>query len=102
MEMRGAFARLLKTGSLSPNGHVQALVRLDKLRGSWREVDPTDTLRDRAELFVERFSIKGADSFQLAAAWIWSGGHPHGKPFIAEDLQLLATAVQLGFDGIEG
>jgi predicted nucleic acid-binding protein len=101
VEMRGAIARLLKIGALSPKEHVQALIRLDQLRRSWQEMEPTERLRERAETIVERSGMKGADSFQLAAAWIWCGGRPHNKPFIAADVQLLAAAVQLGFNGIE-
>ena len=102
VEMRGAFARLAKIGALSSNEQVQALVRMDQLRRAWLEMEPTEQLRERAESLVERFQMKGADSFQLAAAWMWCMGRPRHKPFISADLQLLAAAVQLGFNGIEG
>jgi predicted nucleic acid-binding protein len=101
VEMCGAFARLLKIGDLTANGHVQALVRLDRLRRSWDEIAPSERLRDRAESLVERFGMKGADSLQLAAAWVWSSGRPRNRPFISADVQLLAAAVQLGFNSIE-
>jgi predicted nucleic acid-binding protein len=88
-------------GQLSTNGQVQALVRLDRLRRDWQEVEPSEKLRERAEALVERFSLKGADAFQLAAAWIWCLGRPRNRPFISGDSQLLEAARQLGFNGIE-
>jgi predicted nucleic acid-binding protein len=101
VEMRGAFTRLVRMGQLSTNGQVQALVRLDRLRRDWQEVEPSEKLRERAEALVERFSLKGADAFQLAAAWIWCLGRPRNRPFISGDSQLLEAARQLGFNGIE-
>lgn len=101
VEMRSALARLMRIGQLTPNEQVQALVRLDHLRRDWREIDPAEELRERAEELVERFPLKAADALQLAAAWVWCLGRPRNRPFIAGDKQLLEAARQLGFNGIE-
>lgn len=101
VEMRGAFARLMRVGQLSSNGQVKAIVVLDRLRSEWREVQPSYQLRERAEEIIDRFSLKGADAFQLAAAWMWCLGSPRNRPFICGDTQLLEAARQLGFNGIE-
>lgn len=101
VEMRGAFARLSRTGQISSNGQVQALVVLDRLRREWREVDPSHRLRERAEEIIDRFSLKSADALQLAAAWIWCLGSPRNRPFICGDAQLLDAARELGFNAIE-
>jgi predicted nucleic acid-binding protein len=101
VEMRGAFARLVRMGQLTPNEQIQALVRLDQLRRDWLEIEPSGELRDRAESLVERFPLKAADAFQLAAAWIWCLGRPRNRPFISGDLQLLDAARRLGFKAIE-
>jgi predicted nucleic acid-binding protein len=101
VEMRGAFARLVRSGQLQSNEQAQALVRLDQVRRTWKEIEPSERLRIRAEDVIDRFSLIGADSFQLAAAWTWCLGSPRGRPFIARDVQLLDAARQLGFSAIE-
>jgi len=99
--MRGAFARLVRKQQLTPNQRVQALVRLEQLRRDWLEVEPSEELRDRAESLIDRFPLKGADAFQLAAAWVWCLGRPRNRPFISGHAQLLDAARQLGFQSIE-
>ncbi len=101
VEMRGAFARLVRMGQLSPNDHVQAQVRLDSIRSDWREVDPSEPLREQAERLVDRFPLKAADAQQLAAALVWCIGRPEGRVFISGDSQLLEAARQLGFHAVE-
>lgn len=101
VEMRGAFARLVRMGQLSPNEHVQAQVRLDRMRSDWLEVEPSDTLREQAERLVDRFPLKAADAQQLAAAMTWCLGRTTGRAFISGDTQLLDAAKQLGFQDIE-
>jgi predicted nucleic acid-binding protein len=101
IEMQGAFARLLRIGQLTTSGQVQAQVRLDHLRRDWQEVEPSEELRERAEELVDRFPLKAADAFQLAAAWKWCLGRPRSRAFICGDAQLLSAARQLGFQGIE-
>jgi len=101
IEVRGAFARLVRMGQLISNGQVQAQVTLEKLRSIWREVDPSENLREQAERLVDRFPLKAADALQLAAALAWCGGRTKGQVFISGDTQLLDAARQLGFHGIE-
>jgi predicted nucleic acid-binding protein len=99
--MRSAFARLVRIGQLTPNEHVQAQVRLDRMRGIWQEVDPSEPLREQAERLVDRFPLKAADAQQLAAALAWCGNRPKSRTFISGDSQLLDAARQLGFQAIE-
>jgi predicted nucleic acid-binding protein len=101
VEMRGAFARLVRMGQLTPNGQVQAQVTLDRMRSDWLEVDPSEPLREQAERLVDRFPLKAADAQQLAAAMAWCIGRSKGRVFISGDSQLLEAARQLGFHGIE-
>jgi predicted nucleic acid-binding protein len=101
VEMRGAFSRLVRMGRLTSNMQVQALVRLDQLRRDWREIDPSEELRERAESLIERFSLKAADALQLAAAWSWCLGRPRNRPFLSGDAQSQDAARQLGFQVIE-
>jgi len=84
-------------GQITPNGQVQALVALDNLRQSWREIMAAIPIRLRAEELVERFPLTTGDALQLAAAWIWCDGHPRNRVVISGDRRLLEVAGQLGF-----
>ena len=97
VEIRGACSRLLRVGQLTSSEHVGAQVRLDELRSEWREVFPTEDLRERAERLVDRFPLNAADALQLAAALAWCLNRPKGRVFISDDRQLLDAAKQLGF-----
>jgi predicted nucleic acid-binding protein len=101
VEIRSGFARLVRMGQITPNEHVQAQVRLDRMRSEWLEVDPSESLREQAERLVDRFPLKAADAQQLAAALTWCIGRPKGRAFISGDIQLLDAARQLGFQAIE-
>jgi len=97
VEIRGACSRLLRLGQLTSSEYVGAQVRLAELRSEWREVFPTEDLRERAERLVDRFPLKAADALQLAAALAWCLNRPKGRVFISGDRQLLDAAKQLGF-----
>ena len=101
VEIRGAFARLLRMRQLTLTGHVEALVTLDDMRRVWHEVYPSEKLREQAERLVDRFPLKAADAQQLAAAMTWCLSRPRGRVFISGDTQLLDAARQLGFQAIE-
>jgi predicted nucleic acid-binding protein len=88
-------------GQLTPNGHVQAQVVLDRIRSVWQEIPPSEELRERAERLVDRFPLKAADAQQLASALVWCLDRPKGRVFISGDRQLLDAARQLGFQAIE-
>ena len=97
VEIRGAAARLLRTGLLTLTQHAGAQIRLTELRSLWREIFPNALLRDRAELLLDRFPLKAADALQLAAALAWTSGRPRDRAFISGDTQLLDAARELGF-----
>lgn len=101
VEMRGAFARLLRMGQLIPTAHVAAQFELGQFRFVWREVYPSEELREQAERLVDRLPLKAADALQLAAALSWCFGRPKGRLFISGDRQLLDAARELGFHAVE-
>lgn len=101
VEIRSAFARLLRMRQLTLAGQVQALVTLDRMRRVWREVYPSEPVREQAERLVDRFPLKAADALQLAAALAWCSGRPNARAFISGDAQLLDGAQQLGFHAIQ-
>lgn len=97
VEMRSAFERLLRTGHLTSPEYAAAGLRLDRLRRSWRELQPSEPLRAQAERLLAAYPLKAADALQLAAACIWSTGTPQNSVFISGDAQLLEAARQSGF-----
>jgi predicted nucleic acid-binding protein len=101
VEMRSAFARLLRMGQLTPAEHAVARECLDQMRHAWRELQPSEPLREQAESLLDRFPLKAADALQLAAALAWCLGRPNQRVFISGDGQLLEAARQLGFHAVE-
>jgi len=80
---------------------VQAQVALDDLCFNWREIPPSEDLRDQAERLVDRFPLKAADALQLAAAMAWCLGCTKSRAFISGDKQLLDAARHLGFQAFQ-
>lgn len=100
VEMRSAFARLLRLGQLTLSEYALSGEGLDQLRHGWREMQPTGSLRSEAEALLDRFPLKAADALQLAAAMVWTSGKPRNRLFISGDAQLLKAAQQVGFEAI--
>jgi predicted nucleic acid-binding protein len=100
VEIQAAFARLLRESEVTQDQYLRAKKSLEILRQGWRELQPTENLRARAESLVDRFPLKAADALQLAAAMAWCLDNPRGRKFISGDKQLLQAASQLGFDVI--
>ena len=101
IEVRSAFGRSFRNGQVSSNGRVQAVVALEDLRRTWREILPDIQIRQRAEEIVERFPLTAADALQVGAAWICCSGHPRNRVFISGDRRLLEVVGQLGFTIVE-
>lgn len=95
--MRSAFERLRRMGQLTASEHATAELRLENLRRGWRELQPSDALRAQAEAFLKAYTLKAADSLQLAAAWNYSDGKPQNLILISADAQLLEAARKAGF-----
>ena len=100
VEVRSAIARLVRTGLLIHADLAYAHRVLSVLRSNWTEIQPSETLRNEAESFVDQFQLKAADAQQLAAAYIWASRRPPGRVFLSGDAHLLAAAKQLGFQVI--
>src|SRR6185437_16108891 len=71
VEMQSALARLARAGRLAGDEHIEARQRVEDLRKSWREIQPSETLRNLAETLLDRFPLRAAAPLQLAAALIW-------------------------------
>jgi predicted nucleic acid-binding protein len=69
-----------------------------RLADSWSVIQPSDGLRAKAAQLVERYDLRAADTFQLAAALAWCEDAPQGCIFLTADQKLREAALLSGFD----
>ena len=95
--MRTALARARRETRISDKQHRQALNTLERLGESWREILPSDRVRDLAAGLAERPELRAGDALQLAAAMVWCNGEPRGRVFFCLDRRLALAAEHAGF-----
>jgi len=80
VEMASALARLVRMKQLDPSDWTRARKLAKTLADSWSMIQPSDALRAKSAQLVDRYDLRAADSFQLAAAleW-WSGANTRHK-----------------------
>lgn len=100
-EARSAFARDMRSGILTPVEYEHAQQRLQILRHSWREIQPTEPLRNLAESLLDRYQLRAADALQLAAAYTWTLNRPFNRYLISGDKRFLQAAGEVGFRVIQ-
>ena len=97
VECVSAISRRAREGTLVPEGEASARGLLNDLSESWTEAQPTARLRNLAEQVLNVHSLRAADALQLAAALIWCGEQPQGRPFVCLDDRLRNAAARFGF-----
>jgi predicted nucleic acid-binding protein len=97
VEIHSAIARLHRSGKLRDDARQAALNRLSVLSQGWREVLPSDKLRDQAGVLLDMYSLRAAGSLQLASAMIWCQQRTARRRFVSSDLRLCQAAAQAGF-----
>ncbi|HET7870899.1 MAG TPA: type II toxin-antitoxin system VapC family toxin [Terriglobales bacterium] len=97
IEVQRAVMRLHRFGKVKDVEVKGALARLDLLRRGWREILPTDALRESALQLLEKHDLRAADSLQLAAALTWCKQRPSKRTFICADQRLSRAAQAIGF-----
>ena len=98
VEVYSAIVRLHRGQHLTEAQREASRQRLAMLRGTWREIQPTERVRDLAERRLERYELRAADALQLAAALVWCRERPRGRSFLCRDLRLKEAARGEGFD----
>ena len=98
VEVQSALVRLKRSGELSGAAHKASSARLTTIRESWRQVLPSEPVRDLATTLLATYPLKAADALQLAAALVWAKQRPRGRVFICNDVNLSRAAGQAGFD----
>jgi len=98
VEIASALARLLRMQQLDSGEWTKARKLALKLADSWSVIQPSDALRAKSIQLVERYDLRAADSFQLAAALEWCEDAPQGRVFLTMDQKLREAALLSGFD----
>lgn len=96
-ELESALNRRKRDGSLATDDETKARRRLDRLAGSWLEVQPTVKVRDRALRLLRVHTLRAADAFQLAAALVACSEETRGFAFHTNDARLQEAAAAEGF-----
>jgi uncharacterized protein len=97
VEARNVFLRLHREGALELGELAEALKRLATLRSSIAEILPTEEVRQTAESMLDKYALRAADAFQLAAAIVDSRGQPRDRWFVCYDRKLRTAADVAGF-----
>jgi predicted nucleic acid-binding protein len=69
-----------------------------KLSDSWSMIQPSDALRAMSMQLVDRYDLRAADSFQLAASLEWCEYAPQNLVLLTADQRLRDAALLAGFD----
>lgn len=96
VECVSAISRRARKGTLLPEGEASARDLLDDLSGNWTEAQLTARLRNLAEQALSFHPFLAADALQLAAAQIWCGEQPQGRPFVSLNEHLRNAATRSG------
>jgi uncharacterized protein len=97
VECISALTRRERDGSLTAQAMNAALERLRQLTGLWKEIDPTDAVRETAVRFIRVHPLRTADALQLAAAFQAAEQRPSSLAVITLDERLASAARKEGF-----
>lgn len=97
VECASAIARAEHDSLLSPAEAGEAFARLDELAGMWREVEPSNDVRDIARRLLRVHRLRAADALQLAAAMVVAEQRPASLTLVTLDDRLEAAARKEGF-----
>jgi predicted nucleic acid-binding protein len=98
VEIATALARLVRVNQLDAQEWAKAVNLAKRLAEWWSVIQPSDALRATSMQLVDRYDLRAADSFQLAAALEWCEYAPEGRVFLTTDHRLKEAALLSGFD----
>jgi predicted nucleic acid-binding protein len=98
VEIASALARLVRMKQLDSSDSSKACKLAKRLADSWSVIQPSNVLRAKSIQLVERYDLRAAASFQLAAALEWCEDAPQGRVFLTTDQKLREAALLSGFD----
>ncbi len=97
VECHSALFRLRRQGDIGASEVDRARQVVVRLAEGWSEVLPSHEVRDQALRALSLHQLRAADAFQLAAALVWTEGHPQGRHFVSLDTRLRDAARAEGF-----
>lgn len=97
VECASAVARAEREALLGQADATVAFGRLDELARVWREVEPSNDLRDLARRLLRVHPLRAGDAIQLAAATLAAERRPSTLAFVTLDDRLEAAALKEGF-----
>jgi uncharacterized protein len=97
VECVSAIARLERDGALEGVELLDAFARLKQLTAIWREVEPSDAVREAAVRFLRVHPLRAADALQMAAAFVAAERRPPSLELVTLDQRLGAAARKEGF-----
>ena len=97
IECLSALSRRQREGVLPSGDGGKARTVLSALAATWSEVQPTETVRLRAERLLSIHPLRAADALQLGSALIWAQETPRGLDFVCLDQNLREAALKEGF-----
>lgn len=97
IECVSALSRRERDGDQVGTTVVEALLRLDQLSMSWREVQPVERVRRVARRMLRVHPLRAADALQLSAAIVASEDQPATLPLVTLDDRLAQAAEREGF-----
>jgi predicted nucleic acid-binding protein len=101
VEVHSAICRLHRDKEITDVGKKGAITRLRLLSHGWREILPGDQVRELATQSLDKYSLRAADSLQLAASLVWCEQRPSRRTFICADSRLIEAAKSAGFSVLE-
>ncbi|MEO5761470.1 MAG: type II toxin-antitoxin system VapC family toxin [Vicinamibacteria bacterium] len=97
VECASAIARAEHDGLLTRGETGAAFSRLDELAILWREVEPTNDVRDTAKRLLRVHRLRAADAVQLASAILAADRRPASLNMVTLDDRLAKAAGKEGF-----
>ena len=97
VECISAVARRRREGGLTSHAEGNIRAALSALAAEWSEVQPTESVRQRAARLLTVHALRAADALQLAAALIWTEEQTAGAEFVCLDQNLRESALKEGF-----
>ncbi len=101
VEVHSAICRLHRDREITDLDKQGAVARLRLLSRGWREILPDDEVRELATRTLDEYSLRAADSLQLAASLIWCQQRPSRRRFVCGDHRLAKAAESAGFSVLD-
>ena len=97
VECSSALTRIEREAVATAEAIDEAWRRLKDLIDGWREIEPSNAVRETATRILRIHPLRAADALQLAAAYLAASRRPTSLEFISLDDRLIAAARKEGF-----